>query len=149
LPPGHMAGTHRQKLGQPPYDSRTKHTAPLKNTSLFFCHFLVFLGGGGGGGLRVEKPRSTTTGRSGCLGSAPCSLPSAPSSASGAHNSHCLLFVYTANYVKAVRFFAPRVPLPQHAAEPRSFSTAVVFLSRAGWRCSLLPKPPASPRNQS
>jgi hypothetical protein len=30
LPPGHMAGTHRQKLGQPHFESRTKQTAPLK-----------------------------------------------------------------------------------------------------------------------
>ena len=33
LPPGHMAGTHRQKLGQPHYGSRTKQTAPLKTTA--------------------------------------------------------------------------------------------------------------------
>jgi hypothetical protein len=31
LPPGHMAGTHRQKLGQPHFGSRTKQTAPLKS----------------------------------------------------------------------------------------------------------------------
>jgi hypothetical protein len=28
-----MAGTHRQKLGQPHYGSRTKQTAPLKTTA--------------------------------------------------------------------------------------------------------------------
>jgi hypothetical protein len=33
-------------------------------------------------------------------------------------------------YLKAVRFFAPRVPLPQHAAETRSFSAAVFFKPR-------------------
>jgi hypothetical protein len=35
-----------------------------------------------------------------------------------------------ANCLKAVRFFAPRVPLPQHAAETRSFSAAVFFKPR-------------------
>ena len=34
LPPGHMAGTRRQKLGQPYYESRTKQTAPLRITSI-------------------------------------------------------------------------------------------------------------------
>jgi hypothetical protein len=29
LPPGHMAGTRRQKLGKPYYESRTKQTASL------------------------------------------------------------------------------------------------------------------------
>jgi hypothetical protein len=39
-------------------------------------------------------------------------------------------FTYSELHLKAVRSIAPRVPLPQHAAEPRSFSTGIFFKPR-------------------